>query len=63
LEAYGPAAEGGVAQGTLPDELRKRILNNSAQYPLQWVLIAEACRSQSNTELPLLTAASRWFDD
>ena len=63
LEAHGPAAEGGTAQGPLPDELCKRILNNSAQYPLQWVMIAEASRSQRNTEPPLLTAASWWFDD
>jgi len=63
LEAHGPAAEAGVAQGPLPDELCKRILNNSAPYPLQWVLIAEASRSQLNTEPPLLIAASAWFDD
>jgi hypothetical protein len=52
-----------VAQGPLPDEMSKQVLNNSAWYPLQWVLIAEATRSQLNTELPLLTAAGTWFDD
>jgi hypothetical protein len=63
LEAHGPAAEAGVAQGPLPDELCKRILNNSARHPLQWILIAEASRSQLHTEPPLLTTASCWFDD
>ena len=63
LEAHGPAAEAGVAHGPLPDELCKLILNNSARYPLQWVLIAEISRSQLNTEPPLLAAASTWFDD
>lgn len=63
LEAHGPTAEAGVAQGPLPDELCKRVLNNSARYPLQWVLIAEASQSQVNTESPLLTAGSTWFDD
>jgi hypothetical protein len=63
LEAHGAAAEGGVAHGPLPDHLCERVLSKSARYPLQWVLIAETSRSQLNTERPLLTAASTWFDD
>jgi hypothetical protein len=64
LEAHGPAAEAGVTQDRpLPNEVCERVLNNSARYPLQWVLIAEASRSQLNTEPPLLAAASKWFDD
>jgi hypothetical protein len=63
LEAHGPAAEGSAAWGPLTDELCKRVLKYSARYPLQWVLIAEASRSQRNVEPPLLTAASQWFDD
>ncbi len=63
LEAYGAAADTGVAHGPLPDYLCTRILSSSARYPLQWVLVAEASRSQLNTERPMGSAASTWFDD
>ncbi|WP_160110809.1 NACHT domain-containing protein [Mycolicibacterium houstonense] len=63
LEAHGPAAVGGVAQGPIPDELCKRILSTPDRYPLQWVLIAEASRSSRNTETPLLSSAGLWFED
>lgn len=63
LKAYGPVTEGGVALGPLPDDLNELILRNSARYPLQWIVIAEASRSQLNTEPPLLAAAGTWFDD
>jgi hypothetical protein len=63
LEAHGPDAEAGVAHGPLPDQVCERILTNSARYPLQWVLIAEASQSQMNTESPLLATASKWFVD
>ncbi len=63
LKAYGPAAEAGLTQACLPEELCDQVLSNSPRYPLRWVLLAEACRSQSNTEPPLLAATSTWFDD
>jgi hypothetical protein len=63
LEAHGPAAGAGVAQGPLPDDLSEQFLSHPARYPLQWILTAEASRSQLNAESPLLTAASKWFDD
>jgi hypothetical protein len=63
LEVYGPAAEGGVAHGPMPDELCERVLTNSARYPMQWVALAEASRSQLNIEPPLLAGASAWLDD
>jgi hypothetical protein len=63
LEAHGPAAIGGVAQGPLPDELSERVLNNSARYPLQWVLIGEASRSRLNAEQPLLASTNTWFEE
>jgi hypothetical protein len=40
-----------------------RVLSSPARYPLQWIQIAEASRSQLNTEPPLMAEASRWFDD
>jgi hypothetical protein len=63
LEAHGPAAAGGVAQGPLPDELCERILDTPNRYPRQWIIIAEHCRSQRTVEQPLLASASGWFED
>jgi hypothetical protein len=63
LEAHGPAAAGGVAHGPLPGQMCDRVLSSPARYPLQWIQIAEASRSQLNTEPPLMAEASRWFDD
>jgi hypothetical protein len=37
LEAHGPAAVGGVAQGPLPEELCERILDTPNRYPREWI--------------------------
>jgi hypothetical protein len=63
LKAHGPGAVGGVAQGPLPDTLCEQILKDSALYPLQWILIAEASRSRLNPEPPLLASVDTWFGD
>lgn len=63
LEAHGPGAVGGVAQGPIPEALSARILANPERYPLQWVLIAEASRSRRNAEDPLLASSDTWFED
>ena len=63
LKAHGPSAEGGVAQGPLHHTLGDQILNDSAEYPLQWVVMAEVSRSRLIPEPPLLAAAETWFGD
>ncbi|KAA0096886.1 hypothetical protein CIW49_19785 [Mycolicibacterium sp. P1-18] len=63
LKTHGPAAVGGVAQGPLPNEICEQVLNDCSRYPLQWVLIAEASRSQLNAESPLLASSGMWFKD
>jgi hypothetical protein len=67
LEAHGPNAKIGDAQGPLqqpiPDEVVARILGSPAAYPLQWVVAAELSRSHQNTQPPLLTASQGWFTD
>jgi hypothetical protein len=63
LEAHGPAAAGGVAQGPLPEELCERILDAPSRYPRHLIVIAEHCRSRRTVEQPLLASASGWFED
>ena len=63
LKAHGPDAAGGVALGPLPQDISAEILQSPATFPLQWVEVAEASRSQSHVEPPLLTTAGTWFAD
>jgi hypothetical protein len=63
LKAYGPEAAGGVALGPIPDDLCSRILNDAGQFPMQWVVVAEASRAQRNAEPPLAPTTTAWFDD
>jgi hypothetical protein len=63
LKAHGPGAADGAAVGPLPDTLCEQILTDSAQYPLEWIFIAEGSRSRGNAEPPLLATAETWFRD
>lgn len=63
LEAHGPDAAGGVALGPLSETVTAEILQSPARFPLQWVEVAEASRSQSHVEPPLSVTASTWFAD
>jgi hypothetical protein len=63
LEAHGPDAAGGVALGPLSEGVCAEILQSPARFPVQWVEVAEASRSQSHVEPPLLAKAGTWFAD
>jgi hypothetical protein len=63
LEAHGPDAAGGVALGPLPEAVSSEILQSAARFPMQWVEVTEASRSQSHVEPPLLETADTWFAD
>ena len=55
IEALIPASHKYEAAGSEPAGLMPD--------PLQWILIAEASRSQLNAEQPLLASANTWFED
>jgi hypothetical protein len=63
LKAHGPTARSATVSGDLSDELCGIILDDSASYPLQWVVAAENCRSATNVERPLLQMTAGWFEE
>jgi hypothetical protein len=62
LEAHGPHALAGIAQGPLPATVCQAILGAPGKYPRKWVAVAELTVSQLNNEPDLLSATDNWFE-
>ncbi|MBB3750386.1 hypothetical protein FHT44_002847 [Mycolicibacterium sp. BK634] len=63
LRAHGPTTTILPVAFDLSDELIDTLLSEPAHYPIQWVQLAESCRSRQSIEQPLLTSTGTWFED
>jgi hypothetical protein len=63
LRAHGPTTTILPVAFDLSDELIETLLSEPAHYPIQWVQLAESCRSRQSIEQPLLTSTGTWFED